>query len=298
MHPLQPENEFSWPSDLRQYIEEHYGLPQKVERLHGGLSGASVDRLHWPQTTLILKSGVKPAEIYFYQHIAPVLRQAQIPIPDTYFILDDETRWLLMEDIPLPLPRERWRGDTEIATVLARLHQVPVDTIPSMPAGVGYMAGWEDDLSEKALACFDAATRPSLRPRLSSLREKSQHLFVLQCAISGDSNPMNWGVRRDGRAVLFDWERFTIATPAIDLSITVGGLSSRESCRALAGYYLQVYPAYGKLQEQLTDDLLLTKVWVVVEFLSEYTDGKLEPNDMLTMLVDSFQDWVDSLGLG
>jgi aminoglycoside phosphotransferase (APT) family kinase protein len=298
MQPLEPKNQIAWPRELRQYLEVTYGQAPTVERLHGGLSGASVDRLHWPQTTLILKSDVKPAELYFYQHIAPFLRQAQIPIPDAYFTLDDATRWLVMEDIPQPLPRERWRGDAEIATVLARLHQVPVDTIPPMPAGVGYVAGWDDILSEKALACFDEATREVLRPRLAGLCEKSQHLFVRQCAVSGDSNPMNWGVRQDGSAVLFDWERFTIATPAIDLSITVGGLSSRESCRALAGYYLQEYPAYGMPAEQLTDNLLLTKVWVVVEFLSEYTDGNLQPNDTLTMLVDSFQGWVDSLGLG
>lgn len=297
MPPADPEHEFSWSPAVREHIVEHYGLPQRVERLSGGLSTAYIDRLHWPHRSMILKSGVKAAETYFYHHIAPVLRSAMIPLPEAYLILDDEIRWLLLEDIPTPLPRSRWQGDPEIAAVLARLHSLPLETVPRLPDDIGYTPKWDDELSEQALDCFDDALRQELRPRMDELRGRSQHLFVPRCAVSGDSNPTNWGLRHDEQVVLFDWERFTIATPAIDLAITIGGLSSRERYEALAGYYLQARSDSNYTLKQLTTDMLMAKVWVVVEFLSLYTQGILKRDDMFKLLTSTFKEWLDSLRL-
>lgn len=285
------------PPAVRQRIEASYGLPESFERLNGGLSTAQIWRLHWPHRTLILKGEIKAAESYFYQHIAPVLREAQVPVPEVYLIVEGESAWLLLEDIPHPLPRSRWQADPAIAQCLARLHRLPLEQVPQLPPAIGYQPVWDHTLTEKALACFDESNRPQLRPRLYDLMGSSQHLFEPRCAISGDSNPTNWGLRQDGTVVLYDWERFTFASPAIDLAISIGGLGSRETCSTLAGYYLQACPDFGLSHDQLTNDMLLAKLFIIVEFLSLYTDGLLKPDDTLSMLAGSFRDWLDALDL-
>ena len=70
------------------------------------------------------------------------------------------------------------------------------------------------------------------------MEQASQHLFRPVCAISGDPNPVNWGLRDDGTLALFDWERFGRCSPALDLAITVPGLGDETAYRAVATSYL------------------------------------------------------------
>src|SRR5688572_14029204 len=62
---MQPvDSEYPWHPAVRQYLENSGGMPARVERLPGGLSTAGIERLHWFDRSLILKRGVKPAELY------------------------------------------------------------------------------------------------------------------------------------------------------------------------------------------------------------------------------------------
>nr|WP_286088676.1 phosphotransferase [Enterobacter chuandaensis] len=62
-------------------------------------------------------------------------------------------------------------------------------------------------------------------------------LFHQECLISGDTNAGNWGRRKNGDAILFDWERFGTGSPAIDLASLVKGMGSRQGITQLAERY-------------------------------------------------------------
>jgi thiamine kinase-like enzyme len=211
---------------------------------------------------------------------------------------DSSGSWLVLEDIPNPLPREHWFGDSKVVAVLARLHSLETKTVP-MP-NEGYSPQWDDDLTDKMLVCFETETARQLQPILRGIQQQCHPIFNQECCISGDPNPGNWGVRRDGSLVLFDWERFTRATPMIDLAIIVAGLGNREQFEAVASTYLQerakLGHPYWQSTETLAKNVALAKVWVVVEYLSLYTDGTLTP-EILSNLTQQFIPWLASLSV-
>ena len=277
---------------LRRLTEAH-GNVQSIEPL-GGKSGASVYRLRFAETSRIVKQTTSSAEQLFYTHVAPILRANDIPLPEVEVILPDG--WIALEDIPNPLPRELWHGDSRLVEILARLHRLKME-IP--PLQEGYSPKWDDALTAKMLACFEPETARELQPRLRDIQHESQSLFEPQCWISGDPNPTNWGVRHDGSLVLFDWDRFTRATPAVDLAIIVGGLGNRQQFTEVAGTYIrkreELGDSYSQTADALGHSIAIAKVWVVVEYLSLYTDGALEADSMLDALSSQFAPWLDSL---
>lgn len=103
-------------------VERTLGSVGAVERL-GGLSGSSVYRVHTAGGSAVLKGEVRAAEAEFYQVVAPLLARLCIAVPAVHWAGRlDERWWLLLEDVPQPLPRERWGADPEVLGVLARLH--------------------------------------------------------------------------------------------------------------------------------------------------------------------------------
>jgi hypothetical protein len=279
---------------LRQ-LTNAYGSIGNIEPL-GGKSGANVYRLHFAQTSRIAKRTSRSAEVLFYENIAPILSANEIPIPEAEVVL--HSGWIVLEDIPHPLPRELWHGDTRLVKILARLHSLNID-IPALRSG--YSLGWTDDLNEKMLACFEPETARQLKPKLIDIQHQSQPLFEKECWISGDPNPTNWGLRHDGSLVLFDWDRFTRATPAIDMAIIVGGLGNRQQFTEVAATYLhereKIGHPYWQTDDRLGHNIAIAKLWTVVEYLSLYTDGQLEPDTTLEMLRDQFSRWLDSLDI-
>lgn len=272
-----------------------YGIVPTAEPLNGGKSGASVYRLRVGDTTLIGKAA-QPAECHFYEQVAPILARHGVALPRLEHVVHDpNSGWLVLEAIPHPLPRERWTGDDDVIRYLARLHSIDARHVPRTD---GFVPVWDTALTEQALACFppDAATTLT---SLYTLQERSQPLFQPACLVSGDPNPTNWGLRDDGTLVLFDWERFTLATPAVDLAICVGGLGTVEQFRQVAVRYLHARQAlghpYAQTADALTISMLLAKLWTVVEYLSLYTTGKLEHDDTFTFLTRQFPSWLEAL---
>ena len=283
----------SWPLAVQHHLNDHCGDILAIETL-SDKSGAQVTRLQFAGQSLILKQSRTSAEADFYEHIAPILRTYGIALPAVEAIIHDSSgHWLVIEDIPTPLPRDRWFGDPEILSLLAQLHSLEPTAIP--PLANGYVPQWSNDLTEKALACFDNAAAPTLY----DVQSRCQHLFDSDCWISADPNPGNWGLRADGTSVLFDWERFTQAAPAVDLAIVSPVYGTVDQYRSTAATYIEqrqvMNRPYPVVLEPLTRDIIFAKLWTLVEFLSLYTDGKLEPDTTLTYLTEGLPVWLSAL---
>jgi aminoglycoside phosphotransferase (APT) family kinase protein len=276
-----------WPDRIQQRFESRYDSLLAVERLLGK-STATVWRLRFATQSVILKATTRPGEARFYEQVAPTLRSHAIPIPEVEFNEEqDGVYWLALEDIPHPLPRERWFCDREVVAVLKRLHRLPL-ALPAL-----FQPQWTGEMTEKALACFPAEVAEAVRPRLAALQAQYQHLFEPRYPISGDPNPTNWGVRENGELVLFDWERFGYGTPALDLAITVPGLGNLEQFSQVAATYS---PSTSPV-EPLGRDIAAAKVWTVVEFLGHFADGQIADDATVKWIVEQFGGWVEGLSI-
>lgn len=286
-----------WPQLVQDAITNLYGKLTNVQPLEGGQSQANVWRVQFAEQSVIVKRTKLLRERLFYTTIAPLLQEMDIPIPRLEWsdVITGDC-WLVLEDIPTPLPRTRWQADREVLAVLRRLHQsrLPMQS----EASLFFRPTWSDELTQDALACFPEVSANQLSPLLQEMQQTHQYLFAPQCWISGDPNPTNWGVRQDGRVVLYDWGRFGRGTPAIDLAITVPGLGEASTSRAVAEGYLS-QQADISLQtassNRLIHDIIVTKIWTVIEYLSAYNKGMLAHSATIDVLIQQFPDWLEHM---
>lgn len=121
------------------------------------------------------------------------------------------------------------------------------------------------------LALYADKTVNQLQALLIKAQEDSQQLFKPYCWINADTNPTNWGVRKDGSVVLFDWERISCGSPAVDLSIIMPGLGTPDNSLELsiAKKYLKMWSNEGLdfpfSERKLLQQIKLAKIWSVVE---------------------------------
>jgi aminoglycoside phosphotransferase (APT) family kinase protein len=277
---------------LEQALIEQFGRRTDTERL-GGKSGAQVWRLRFERGSVIVKASSHATEYHFYTQTGPFLRAHGIGIPALLGQQQaDDTFWLALEDIPQPLPRGAWQSDSRLIHMLARLHSLPADQI-TLPAG-HFVPDWTDTLTEQASECFPPNLRPSLRQQFGRWQHEAARLFQPECFISGDPNPANWGMRANGSLALFDWERFCRASPAVDLAIIIPGLGTLEQFQEAAAAYLRERP-YPANVDQLAEDIARAKLWTVVGYLSEVTEGRLERDSVVEFLTVHVPAWLDSL---
>jgi hypothetical protein len=278
-----------WPTAIQRIASRLVGNVTSIEPL-GGMSGSAVVRIHGERGTAALKRSTCPAETHIYTVAAEVLRKADIGLPDLYLAHQESgSYWLLLEDIPHALPRERWLADAEMIDTLRRLHAIdPQAVVPPDP----YVPIWTAEMTAQAQSLtltFDA----DLRSRLDLIRERCQALFRPTHVISGDPNPANWGLRDDRSLVLYDWERVTLGSPAMDLAITVPGLGSPSIYATVAASY------HGDEDcATLARDIADAKVWTVIELLSACARGEATPSFRLESLTSLLPDWLCSLNPG
>jgi hypothetical protein len=100
-----------------------------------GMSGNAVLRVVLQGESLVVKGSLHARERLFYMHCAPILLEHGLWAPQVWFESEEAGRnWLVLEDIPKALPRERWRNDAEMTRFLACLHTLPVATLASYAA--------------------------------------------------------------------------------------------------------------------------------------------------------------------
>lgn len=277
-----------WPIPLTNYLLAAYGPASSISQL-GGMSGANVWWAQFGAGAVIVKRSAKENESRFYRQAAPILRENGVVVPALLWQgADVDGYWLVLEYIPQPLPRERWLADAGLLAMLRRLHRLAFTLPTDLPL---FEPVWDDAMSEAALSCFPHDVAAALRSQLAFYQyASSQHRLIGY--ISGDPNPLNWGVRVDGTLVLFDWERFGRGPVAFDLAITVPGLGSRDDYRLVASRY---WPdAEPRETDRLALDIAHAKVWVVAEFLSFYAAGN-QATEAAAWLIEQAPVWLRTL---
>jgi hypothetical protein len=279
--------ESCWPNVVAAGICSHLGAVIHIEPL-GGMSGSAVVRIRGERGTAILKRSPRTIEMHVYTIAAAVLRAAGIDVPVLYLAHQEAgTCWLLLEDIPYPLSRERWLADDEVIGALRRLHAIDPRVI--LPTD-HYVPIWTAAMTAQAVLMVPALASSEMQSHLDMIRSRCQTLFAPTHVICGDPNPANWGLREDGSLVLFDWERVTLGSPAIDLAITVPGLGNPADYAAVASSYQR-----DANTSTLTRDIADAKVWTVIEFLSGCARGEVVQSFPLESLTDAIPGWLRSL---
>lgn len=281
-------NIFFLPDALRVRLLKRFGQIASVEPL-SGLTDAGVWRLQFEDGAVIIKRTTNGNEAFFYEHVSPTLQDAGVPCPELLDLhREAEFIWLVLEDIPIPFPRERWLADGEQLSILRRLHEVDGGTWNSVSSL--YQPKWTPEMVEAALSWFPKYQATALEQTLESQRLEAQPLFASRCLISGDPNPLNWGIRSDGTLVHFDWERFGWGTPAIDLAITVPGLGTTDDYQTVAARYLQHsdQSAIAELGQQIK----IAKAWAIVELLADFHCSGNANGGIVAQLVKEFPKWI------
>jgi hypothetical protein len=215
-------------------------------------------------------------EYDFYVRYAELLRGEGVSLPTVYWMGRDEANqgWLVLEDVSQPLDASEWLGSAEPLSLLVRLHAAHQEALPQS----AYRPAWDERLSEQVLAWYtNGATRRQLASRLGELQVRAQELFFGRWWLSGDPNLTNWRVRRDGDAVLVDWERFCEGNPAIDLAILMPGVGIDGTTeRLVAARYVELWDALRGGSPfspgELVPHIRLAKIWSFVEFLANAWD--------------------------
>lgn len=206
---------------------------------------------------VIEKYPVSDIEYAFYQHAAQRLNAAKIASPKLLFA-DPARRLLRLEYIPHPVSQDTVAGDETLA-MLARLHRFSPDA-----SWRYHTHTWSVYALEKSMALLALPEQAS--QQLRRFQQSSEVLFRHPGLISGDSNAGNWGRRDNGELVLFDWERFSMGSPAIDLAPLIKGMGTTNAFQALAERYCRI--SGHATARELGREIAIAKAWIVTEVVT------------------------------
>jgi Phosphotransferase enzyme family len=262
-----------WPPEILEFLHH----PTSAEKLSGGLTGRAVHRVQLENRNVVVKANVAPREAEFYRDFAPILNADGIRTPKLEMHCDSNGElWLVLEAIPAPLPDKRWLADSQALETLRNLHKFKFDHAPKF----AFQPTWTPAMNAHALHFLPK----HLEEKLEEFRALAQPLLEPRNLISGDPNPMNWGMLENGDPVLFDWDRFGLGTPALDLAITVPGLGSTEEYAKVAAMYR------GKPDDKLAREIALAKVWAIIDIL-----GYVQVLELMRPFLGDIAVWLEQL---
>ena len=225
-----------------------------------GLSESTVHLVETATDRFAWKLHVTANERRFYRDHAARLRGLGLDSPEVIAVHDgDPAPWLLLEWIPQELVAPEDHVDDEILASLALLHRTPTPDDEPL-----WRPQWTVEMNDVAL--HRLPDRDGLRDTFEMLREIALPSLVGTTPVSGDPNPRNWARRRDGALVLYDWERFTVATPELDVAIPPTTLPPWTMALRVAEDYLRHHDV--ATATSFARRLVALKAWTVVEFLS------------------------------
>jgi Phosphotransferase enzyme family len=240
-----------------------------------GLSGVNPGRgmfsyrVNSKNKSYILKNCTEKREYDVYTKHASFFKNNNINIPEVYFSCEEDRKhWIIIEDLPHPFAKNRWKADSEQIYMLYKLHSKSLNS--EIEIKEPYQFNWDEKLTEKVQCLLPN----ELTTKIYYLREQAKDLFTPFCCISGDPNPTNWGVRDNGELVLFDFERIGYGNPAIDLAITMPGFGSEDGALEyeIAKKYISHWKSntitYPFSVNELTKQIQLAKVWSALDYLA------------------------------
>lgn len=266
-------HEHDLPREVQSAMRARVGTLERLDPL-GGLSGRTVLAAHGRLGTVVVKGPATSAEVAVAADLNPHLVAAGVRTARaTVISTADAGKWLLLEHFPQELPRERWGADHDVLTVLRALHSLPKALVDGVDGR--YLPRWDPSLTAAAVAALRGPS--TFADRLSELADRCQYLFQPSVVVSADPNPLNWRIDTAGRPVLLDWERVTLAHPAVDLGILMPGLGDPVTASRIADLY-QGASVTGA-------DVLRAKAWSIVEFA-----GTAPPGSEAAALIQQVRD--------
>ena len=276
-----------WPQEIQNYVIDTYKFPTSIIKLDGIKQNGGCYRIQIDDSSIIIKEMTDPQEYLFYTKCLSIMESFNNNIPILYGAYEqDNNYWIIIEDVPGVFPKSRWNADSQQVDAMFRLHSESWGR--SLPIIGGYTPKWDDQLTEKVLGLLSDRISNQIWSLLSELQKASQQLFKPYCWINADTNPTNWGIRKDGSIVLFDWERISCGSPAIDLAITIPGLETSDNSteKVIVERYLSLWtnsPLDFPLNKQLLfEQLKLAKIWSAIEFLG--SDSAAVESKMLSKI--------------
>lgn len=253
----------------------------------GGMSGRVVLAVRG-RRHIVVKGPVHASEAAVAGTLGARLRRHGLPVPVPLAVVSTAAQetWLVLEHLPDPLPRHRWGADPATLALLRRLHQVPARVLDTLTAR--YRPRWDDEMTVAASAVVELGGHESL---LLRLQERWRTVTAAGRVVSGDPNPLNWRLDGNGEPVLLDWERLTLASPALDLAIMLPGLPTPSQATTIAR-------AYERAGGDAVDgaDVLVAKMFTVLELAAAATPGSAAL-DAVRGVAPNLSAWVsDSFG--
>lgn len=268
--------------ELSRQILSWAGPDQEWTRL-GGQSGRRVFSVVGSRGSCVLKLDPHQIEQRFYTRFAVQVSESGLGVPRLLGHSQDAAH-LLLERVDTDLEPK-----IEAQSLVAELHQlhlavaVPRDEMLFQPE-------WPASLTSRALERLDVSD-PAIWRRTEECRITALHTRAPESVISGDPNPSNWGRRGRDKLVLFDWERFGVGQPELDVAIVMRGLPSRGEIEAVASHYSALS---GRGSPEITyQKLVAWKVWTVLEFVTERQIPARE-RSMQWLRLD-FGQWIGSV---
>ncbi|EPY1013277.1 choline kinase [Vibrio vulnificus] len=202
----------------------------------------------------VLKQGASEVEIHFYQLAASKLKGINTPR-----LLKIDRNNLYIEHIPNRISLKELRSNSDLFSQLAALHCS--EYTPTFEVKKHEWTAFATDEALKILNLPDV-----VESSIQRIQSRSDSIFEYKALISGDTNDGNWGTRKNGDLVLFDWERFGQGSPAIDLAPLVSGLGSIAEYREIVTQYIKYNSALSKTE--LLEHLIVAKCWIVIEVVN------------------------------
>lgn len=202
----------------------------------------------------ILKQNASQIEVDFYRTVAPNLVGMNTPE-----LLKLDGCNLYIERIPNTVTLNELRSRVDLYAQLANLHRSKY--IPEVPVK---NLTWA--LSDTIEALNTLALSGEMASSIKRMQSLSGRILEHKTLISGDTNDGNWGVRNNGELVLFDWERFSQGSPAIDLAPLVHGLGSINEYERIVSQYVKYNSEVS--EEELIENLIIAKCWIIIEVVN------------------------------
>jgi thiamine kinase-like enzyme len=282
----------AWPSALGAFLASLMGTPLVCHPM-AGLSGTSIWYVEGKGGQVIVKRCAL-RELLCYTQLAPVLHRHGVALPHLYWASHTaEAAWVVLEYLPAALPRTRWLAHPAQLALLHRLHHVPLAALP--PRFEPYRPRWDEAWDDALLLLVPSADRAFVAHQLHILRPQFTALLVHQALLSGDPNPLNWGLRLPNTLVLFDWERVGVGPVAFDLAITVPGLGNANDYRQVAASYLAcgANVSASDSVETLAQQIACCKVAVMVEFVQATMQSPLSARTrIVSQLQAQLPSWI------
>lgn len=249
---------------------------------------AQVERTEIHGQDAIRKGPLKPTEHFFYRQLA---NHPDYSGPATPKVLHWQADTVWLEWIPQPVAA----NETLNSALLGALAQLHAQPLP-VPPHCRFQFRWQPAEMERALRHFPADQTERIARRLLPWYQDVEDLLEPQVLISGDTNHGNWGRRHNGDWVLFDWERLSYGSPAIDLAPLIPGLSGVEGVRRYVQGYRSAWTNCPWPEDVLVRQVVQVMALVAIEVVNLLQDNaNAEAPRYQQWFNQHYLGWLDSI---